>query len=526
MSKPINKIVIVGGGSAGWMTASTLIQRLRNREIILIEDPNTPTVGVGESTLGFINEWLRLLGIKDTDFMKECNATYKMSISFTDFYKKGAGTFHYPFGGIDTTSNKYGKNDWYLKKFLYPDTPVSDYADCVYPIMSLVNANRMTTEPVVPCYRFTNDVAFHFDAAKFGAWLRDKYAVPKGVKHVRGKVIDIATGEEGIKKLVLDNGHEIYADLFIDCTGFRSILLGGAMGEEFVSYSDILPNNSAWAAQVPYTDKKKQIVPYTDCHAIGNGWVWRIPLWSRLGMGYVYSDKYIDDDAALQEFKDHLSEYNLLREDQHFHKIKFKAGIYERMWVKNVAAIGLSAGFIEPLESNGLYSVHMFLVRLLRAMDRDNDEHMVSEFDRNSYNWACRTMFDSFAQFVAMHYSMSHRDDTEYWRDVGRRNYCDVKDSLHKGISRNESFINSYECKFKFAQLNDDGINAIATGLHYFPTDMHNIHCMTDVGVNLAEEFEGIVKKLDIKKDIWDHMASKCQTVYDFLKERIYHGEE
>ena len=149
MSKPINKIVIVGGGSAGWMTAVTLIQRLKGREVILIEDPNTPTVGVGESTLGFINEWLRLLGIKDTDFMKECNATYKMSISFTDFYKKGAGTFHYPFGGIDTAGNKYGKNDWYLKKFLYPETPLSDYADCVYPIMSLVNANRMTTEPEI-----------------------------------------------------------------------------------------------------------------------------------------------------------------------------------------------------------------------------------------------------------------------------------------------------------------------------------------------------------------------------------------
>jgi tryptophan halogenase len=526
MSKPINKIVIVGGGSAGWMTAATLIQRLPGREIVLIEDPNTPTVGVGESTLGFINEWLRLLGIKDTDFMKSCNATYKMSISFTDFYKKGAGTFHYPFGGIDTTGNKYEKNDWYLKKFLYPETPVSDYADCVYPIMSLVNANRMTTESKIPGYIFTRDVAFHFDAALFGAWLREKYAVPRGVKHLQGKVKSIPTNEDGIEKLILESGDEITADLFIDCTGFRSILLGGAMAEHFNSYSDILPNNSAWAAQVPYTDKRKQIVPYTDGHAIGNGWVWRIPLWNRMGMGYVYSDKYIDDEGALEEFKEHLKEHNQFNEDQTFHKIKFKAGIYDRIWVKNVAAIGLSAGFIEPLESNGLYSVHMFLVRLLRALDRDQDEHLVTQYDRDSYNWACRSMFDGFAQFVAMHYSMSLRNDTEYWRDVGRRNYCDVDKSMVRGVSRNDSFIQSFDMKFNSTRFNNDGMNAIATGLHYFSTDMHYIHSMNDSGCNLAEEFEQVTKNLDTKKDLWDYLASKNPTVYDFLKERIYHGEE
>ena len=449
-----------------------------------------------------------------------------MSISFTDFYKKGAGTFHYPFGGIDTTGNKYAKNDWYLKKFMYPDTPISDYADCMYPIMSLVNQNRITTESKIPGYMFTRDVAVHFDAAKFGAWLRDKRAKPMGVKHIQGKVNDIQTDEDGIKKLVLDSGEEITADLYIDCTGFRSILLGGALGEKFNSYEDILPNNSAWAAQVPYNDKKKEIVPWTDCHAIGNGWVWRIPLWHRMGMGYVYSDKYIDDDGALQEFKDHLAEHNQLHEDQKFHKIKFRAGIHERIWVKNVAAIGLSAGFIEPLESNGLYSVHMFLVRLLRAIDRDGDQHMVSEFDKNSYNWACRTMFDSFAQFVAMHYAMSHRDDTEYWRDVGKRNYCDVDKSVMRGSSRNEAFIIAYESKFNTTRFSNDGLNAIATGLNYFSTDLHYIHSMNESGMNLAEEFQEVTENLNRKKELWDLISSKCPTVYDFLKERIYHGEE
>jgi hypothetical protein len=526
MSKPINKIVIVGGGSAGWMTAATLIQRLPNREIVLIEDPNTPTVGVGESTLGFINDWLRLLGIKDTDFMKACDATYKMSISFTDFYKVGSGTFHYPFGLIDVTGNTYGKNDWYLKKFLYPDTPISDYADNVYPIMSLVNANRISLDDALPGYSFSRDVAYHFDAIKFAIWLRDYYAVPRGVKHIRALVKDIPTNEDGVEKLVLDSGEEITADLFIDCTGFASIILGKALNEPFISYNDILPNNSAWAAQIPFDDKRKEIVPYTDCHALGNGWVWNTPLWSRIGTGYVYSDKYIDDDGALQEFKAHLKRKGKLKEDQKFRKLKFRAGISERLWVKNVCAIGLSAGFIEPLESNGLYSVHMFLVRLLRALDRDVSERLVSRYDKDSFNWTCRTMFDGFAQFVAMHYSMSHRNDTEYWRDVGSRAYCDIDKSLLKGESRTGAFINSYEMKFNFAHFNDDGMNAVATGLNYFPTDLHYIHSMNYTKTDLAKEFEEITKKLIAKKDIWDYQASKCPTVYDFTKERIYHGEE
>lgn len=526
MSKPINKIVIVGGGSAGWMTAATLIQRLPGREVVLIEDPNTPTVGVGESTLGFINEWLRLLQIKDTDFMKACDATYKMSISFTDFYKKGAGTFHYPFGGIDVTGNKYAKNDWYLKKFLYPNTPVSDYADCVYPIMSLVNANRVDIDAKIPSFLFQRDVAYHFDAVKFAIWLRDNYAVPRGVKHIRALVKDILTNEEGIEKLVLDTGEEITADLFIDCTGFRSILLGGALNEPFNSYEDILPNNSAWAAQIPYDNKREEIVPYTDCHAIENGWVWNTPLWSRLGTGYVFSDKYVSDEQALEEFKAHLKRKGKLREDQKFRKIQFRTGIYNRLWVKNVCAIGLSAGFIEPLESNGLYSVHMFLVRLLRAIDRDQEAHMVSEFDRNSFNWSCRSMFDGFAQFVALHYSLSYRDDTEYWRDVGRRSYCDVDKSLHRGNSRDDSFIQAFDAKFNVTRFNNDGMNAVATGLHYYSTDLHFIHSANDAGVNLAEEFEEVTKNLNTKKELWDFLASKCPTVYDFTKERIYHGEE
>lgn len=525
MSKPINKIVIVGGGSAGWMSAATFIKRIPDREIVLVEDPNTPTVGVGESTLGFINEWLRLVDIKDEDFMKACNATYKLSIRFTDFYKKGAGSFHYPFGTLNTEGNLHGLNDWYYKKILYPDTHVSDYADCVYPIMALVNQNRISDNCSLPNYNFSNDAAYHFDAVKFAIWLRDHFCKPKGVKHIQALVKHVEVNEEGVEYLLLDSGEKVYADLFVDCTGFKSLLLGEALKEPFVSYDHILPNNSAWAAQVPYDNKREEIVEYTDCHAIGNGWVWNTPLWSRLGIGYVFSDRYIDNDGALDEFKAHLRWRGKLRDDQTFRLIKFKTGISRRLWVKNVCAIGLSAGFIEPLESNGLYSVHMFLVRLLRSIDRDK-EHLVTQWDRDGFNYACRVMFDGFAQFVAVHYSMSVRNDTEYWRDVGSRHYCDVDMSLQEGSSTNGGFLNAFKSKYHDNRFPFDGVNAVGTGMYYFPVDLHLSHSYNYLNNDLVREFQDVTNKLNAKKDYWNYIASQQPKVYDFMKERIYHGEE
>jgi Tryptophan halogenase len=523
MSKRIKKIVIVGGGSAGWMTAATLIARLPGREITLIESPNIPTVGVGEATLGFINQWLGLLKIDDEDFMKHCDATWKLSIRFTDFYKKGAGSFHYPFGSVNTDGNILNKNDWYLKKMFYPETPVSDYADCIYPIMALVNQNKISIkENVLPNYSFRNDCAYHFNAVQFALWLKSNYAIPKGVVNVLAEVKDIKLNEDGIEYLQLDNGEKVEADLFIDCTGFRSVLYG-KMDVPFVSLSNILPNNSAWALQVPYTNKRKQLVTYTDCHAIGNGWVWNTPVWSRMGTGYVYSDKYIDDEGALKEFKDHLQSKGLLNGDLNFKKLKFRVGCYEKLWHKNVIPIGLSAGFIEPLESNGLYSVHMFLMHLIRILDRDKDGY-VSQFDKDSYTLTCRTMFKGFSEFVALHYALSHRDDTEYWRDVGAREYSEYMYNLN---------VSPHSDSFKFASSNrmnnyefdNGGINCIASGMNYFATDAHalNSYYHTD---EERKEWLTASHRLNKKRDHWHELVKDEPELIDILKERIYHDEE
>ena len=401
------KITVVGGGSAGWMTAATLIKCFPNKTISLIESPNIPTVGVGESTIGQIRRFTTLLGIDDKDFIPHTDASYKLSIKFTDFYKKGE-FFHYPFGRPNTDGNLAEFNDWWFKKILKPKTPNSDYADCIFPQMALVNENKcfFNEDNRIP-FEFHKHSAYHFDATKFGLWLRDHYCIPRGVKHIKEDIKTIEQNENGIKSL--NKKHK--ADLFIDCTGFKSLLLGETLKEEFISFEDLLPNNRAWATRIPYKNKKKELNCFTNCTAIENGWVWNIPLWSRIGTGYVYSDKFVDDETALKEFQKHLGS-RAPKNKSDYKNIKMRVGIHKRLWVKNVAAIGLSAGFIEPLESNGLFSVHEFLGELIRNLKREK----VSQWDKDNYTYGCRQIFQNFAEFVASHYALSHRDDTEYWK--------------------------------------------------------------------------------------------------------------
>ena len=382
-----DSIMIVGGGSAGWMTAATLINRYPHKDITVIESPNTPTVGVGESTLGQINVWMQLLGIKDEDFMPHTDASYKLSIKFTDFYEKGK-SFHYPFGLPLESNLTLNKQNWFYKKYgsdSYIDN--SDYANFLHPNMALVNNKTMTMNEnnEIPGFCPIHHVAYHFDATKFGLWLRENYCKPRGVKHIVEDITDIQSDENGITSL---NGHS--ADLYFDCTGFRSLLMN-ELNVPFNSYEDLLPNNKAWATRVPYSNKKEQLEPYTDCTALGNGWVWNIPSWERIGTGYVYSDKYTTDEDALKEFKEHLSNKGLDYSNSDFKNISMRVGLHDDIFVKNVCAIGLSAGFIEPLESNGLLSVHVFMLALLNVMDRDDGN--LSSFDISAFNNYCKDFF-------------------------------------------------------------------------------------------------------------------------------------
>ena len=489
------KILIVGGGSAGWMTAATLESQFPNYKISLIESKNISTVGVGESTLGQITDWMRLLKIEDKDFMKHVDGSYKLSIKFTDFYKKGEA-FHYPFGQPPISENKAETNDWWFKKILHPKTPYSDYVNCTYPLqMAYVSQNKFDVNQVTKAY--------HFDATKFGLWLKDKYC--KKIKHIIEDVISIEQDENGIKSL--NNKHK--ADLYIDCTGFKSLLLDKTLKEPFESYSDMLPNDSAWATKIKYKNKEKELVPYTNCTAIENGWVWNIPLWSRVGTGYVYSSKFVDDKTALKEFKQHLGQ-----EDLEFKNIKMRVGIHNRLWVKNVVAIGLSAGFIEPLESNGLFSVHEFLIKLVRHLQRDK----ISQWDRDNFNYQCKHMFKEFSEFVALHYALSHRNDTEYWKNCFNKNWENNLINLkHRSFAGFKQAV--YDRTYNFKYDNNTGLHCIAAGMHWAPTD--KVSLIKDGRLqekNLENEFNTSINNLNKRKELCKKLVKTKPSLFSVLK--------
>ena len=530
MPKNIDKIVIVGGGSAGWMSAATMVKAFPDKCITVIESPDYPVIGVGESTLAWFKRWSTWIGIDEKDFMPYCDAVYKLSIKFTDFYKKDSGSFHYPFGDPYTEGCLYGITDWYIKKHENPDTSISDYAETFFPALSLANKNKISLNKngIFKNFNFNQNVAYHFDAIKFGQWLKNNYCLPRNVNIISQTVEKVISSATGVESIILSNGQSISADLFIDCTGFKSLLLSESLNEPFDDFSDMLPNNRAWATRIPYSDIEKEMEPYTNCTAISNGWVWNIPSWERIGTGYVYSDKYITPEDALDEFKNYLKSDKMTVVDKNrdvesfeYRDIKFRIGIHKRTWVKNVVAIGLSAGFIEPLESNGLFTAHEFLMKLVKSLNRGT----YNQWDIDAYNMTTRSQFLSFIEFVAMHYALSNRNDSQYWMDISNKTFQpkvpDLSPTMVAGfqeLAENKINANKYEPS--------SGVHCIATGLNYFPVDKNTIEeWKIFYNFDYSGQLKQTFKNWENLKKVWNQEADKSPTMYQYLKENIYNDK-
>jgi tryptophan halogenase len=528
-------IIVVGGGTAGWMTAATLVKSYPNKNIRVIESKDVPTIGVGESTVGGIRKWSTWIGLKDETFFAKTDATIKMSIKFNDFYKKDSGGFHYPFGFPMVEQDRNPFADWHLKKYFYPETPVEDLVRCLFPASALFETNKYSENLNGEFDNFNpnDDIAYHFDAAKFGLYLRDEYCVPKGVVHTVGTVVSVTQDEDGITGLVLDNGEIATADLYVDCTGFRSILLGKTLEEPFDSYADLLPNNRAWAAQLPHKDPDIEIQGFTNCTAIENGWCWNTPLFSRIGAGYVYSDNFVDPETAKEEFKQYLMSDKMAvprtREEVDalkYNDVPFKVGMYERTFVKNVVAIGLAAAFIEPLESNALYSVHEFLFMLSDILGRGE----ISQWDRDMYNTSTRKLFDGFAKFVALHYALSHRDDTPYWQALLKKNYVDKQGNSYFASGDKVDYFKDINWRYMDVwhhPLGQGGNTYIATGLHL---DMVNDYRYLNITKEHNRDFKKEISELsnywEQRKSKWAMNAKEAPTMRQYLQDKFYSKEK
>jgi flavin-dependent dehydrogenase len=523
-----NRIVIVGGGSAGWMTAAILVHSFPNKDITVIEDPDTPPIGVGESTYEGIKYYCEFIGVDEQSFFKETDASLKIGLTFSNFYKKsGYNPFIYSFGKPYLAGTRWGLEDWLIKKSAYPETPTEEFAESYFPQANLAKHGRFSenVDGTFGSFDPKLDTALHFDAIKFGGWLRDFYSLPKGVKLIKSKVSNVNLKHDLISSLSLENGMEITADLFIDCTGFKSMLLSQALQEPFLSYSDVLPNNSAWATRLPYKDPEKELAPVTKCTAIENGWCWDIPLWSRLGAGYVYSDKYVSKEEALEEFKQHLMSEEMIiprsREEVdslEYNSISMRVGIHKRTWVGNVVAIGLSAGFIEPLESNGLFTVHEFLYQLVRTLLRGD----VSQWDRDVYNSATKLTYDGFAEFIRLHYALSLRDDTKYWKDNLKRSYDFSSYALSDEYASTLYQVKTNKTK-RFETPSVGGDIWIATGLNYPTLDPVSVR-LGEIRnkMNYKEDLSTDFFNLDQKRLTWSARALASPTLYQYLKEKYY----
>jgi tryptophan halogenase len=503
-----DNIVIVGGGSAGWITAATLIAKFPNKNITVVESSLIPTIGVGESTIPEILEWLKVLGINYNDFLKEVNGTFKAGIGFTNFLREDSGTFFYPFGYPDFYETENRSIDWKRKKIIYPETPYGDYVEYYYPFAHSFKTNKIVDKQSDK-FNFLNpllDYAFQVDAQLFAKWLAEKYCIPRGVNRIIATVDLVNENEHGVTSLSLSDGSLISGDIFVDCSGFKSLLLGKTMKAGFVDTKEFLPNNSAWAGPAEYYDKNTEMEVYTNCTALKNGWAWNTPLWSRIGTGYVYDNNFINDEDALQEFKDYLDSpsmkfFNPNRsKDMDFRKIEIKNGYYKENWIKNVVATGLSAGFLEPLESTGLALIHYSSMQIVRTMQRK----VITQYDIDLFNKQVRNKFEDSFKFVATHFSMSQRDDSEYWSNITSKKYSkdivDHKDKLMGGYA---------ECipvGFEF--------------LNYSLLDFNNdeLYMHLDLKLYMNSFFEKRNKKIQDWKDVLD----KSPTHYEFLRDNIY----
>lgn len=406
------RVLVVGGGSAGWTAAAYLNAQLnvagkQFAEISLVESPDIPRIGVGEATIPNIRGTLAAIGIDETDFLKAVDGTFKQSIRFVNWLDTKRRFYHHPFSRYSSGQTDAGR------RWLMSDRSV--------PFINTVSAQPVFCEMGLAPKTLANqdaglslDYAFHMDAQKFASLLT-AFSTARGVQHHLDQVVDLDMREDGcIAAVTTATGRRLEADLFVDATGFSAQLIGKRLGVGFVDCSQWLLCDRAVTVNVHYDHHYPGYVrPYTTATALSAGWIWEIPLQTRRSLGYVYSSDFISDDEAERELR--------AFEGQHADSlpsriVKFQVGRRERQWAGNCVAVGLAGGFIEPLESTGLYLSQIAGSVLAEHFPYGDD--MVPLAFR--FNRILENRFYEILDFINMHYCMTRRRDTPFWREVAR----------------------------------------------------------------------------------------------------------
>ncbi|MBM6578089.1 tryptophan 7-halogenase [Microvirga sp. SRT01] len=412
--RPIRKVVIVGGGTAGWMAAAALSRlTAAGVAITLVESEDIGTIGVGEATIPSLHDFNRLLGIDEDAFVRATRATFKLGIEFVGWGRIGDRYMH-PFGthGRDVEGVKFHQL-WLRQSRI--DGAAGDVGRLDEYCLSAVaaHAGRFTRPSDNPATVLASlGYAFHFDAGLYGRYLR-QLSERTGVTRIEGRVTAVERSEHNghIAAVVLDGGRRIDGELFVDCSGFRSLLLGDAMGVAFDSWQHWLPCDRALA--VPSTSTAA-LLPYTRATAGTAGWRWRIPLQHRVGNGHVYASAFQDEAQAEDDLLRGLDGAAL----GDARRLRFVAGVRQRLWEGNCVALGLAGGFLEPLESTSIHLVQSGISRLLSLFP---DTGFASA-ERDEYNRLLRLEYEQIRDFIILHYHATTRDDSPFW------NHCRTMD--------------------------------------------------------------------------------------------------
>ncbi len=421
----IRDIVIVGGGTSGWMTASYLQATFgAAANITLVESDRVGTIGVGEATFSTIRHFFDYLGLDERDWMPSCAGSYKLAIRFENWRKIGMHFYH-PFERLRTVDG-FTMADWWLA--LDGKTENFDISCFLTPALCEAKRSPRMLDDSLFVSAFDDALgrstlaeqraqfpyAYHFDAALLAEFLARR-ATGLGVRHVLDDVTEVKLNERGwISHIVTREHGEVHGQLFIDCTGFRGMLINKALGEPFIPFDDVLPNNRAVALRVPVDHEQAGVRPYTTATAMDAGWIWTIPLYTRDGTGYVYSDEFcspMEAEATLRAFAAPG------QDDLEANHIRMRIGRTRNSWVKNCVAIGLSSGFVEPLESTGIFLIQHGIEQLVKHFPgTDWNPALVS-----GYNARVAEVMEGVKELLVLHYCAATREDTPYWKAAKTR---------------------------------------------------------------------------------------------------------
>lgn len=481
------KVVVAGGGTAGWLTAFSLVTRLgKLLDITLVESDQIGTVGVGEATIPTMRAFHSLIGIDEKEFMAATQATFKLGIQFDNWGHQGNRYFH-SFGEIGQRSWMAEFHEFWLEaKAQGFGGSLDDY--CLE--LKAAQANKFATftgkKPV--------NFAYHLNATAYAAYLRKK-SEKAGVKRVEGRIEQIQNDEAGnILSLTLEGGEQIVGDVFIDCTGFRGLLIGDNLGVEYDDWSHWLAADSAIAVQTKAVEAPR---PYTRAIAHSAGWQWRIPLQNRVGNGIVYSSRFVSDDEARDTLLANLTGETITEPRQ----IRFKTGRRKKAWHKNCIAIGLSSGFLEPLESTSIHLVTTAILRLMKFFPFGGNTNLLAE----QFNRETQLELETIRDFIILHYHLTQRDDSPFWKHYRT---MDIPDSLvHRMAMFRE---NGYAWPDDVALFRVDSWVQVMMGQGLMPKQHH--------GAGRVLPVDGLKQQMMALRKMIDSCVSQMPEHADFIK--------